>query len=207
MMKVKRYKYMISIILCILLLSGCGQNSTSDENNADSANSAEEVIVYNGKEYKAAELCQATLDWLELSEQEKLLSSYIPPEFLEFTETWGVTLSMENVTPTGAVLKCTQSGGEPAGELQTGSWYIIEKWTWETGWQETDRKISSQDLAWTMEAWMIPVNGETGWDVNWEFLYGKLTAGKYRIGKQIMDFRGPGDYDTAVYYAEFEIIE
>ena len=28
-----------------------------------------------------------------------------------------------------------------------------------------------------------------------------------RIGKEIMDFRGAGDYDTSIYYAEFEIIQ
>lgn len=36
--------------------------------------------------------------------------------------------------------------------------------------------------------------------------YGKAKVeGKYRIGKEIMDFRGPGNFDKAVYYAEFVI--
>ena len=43
------------------------------------------------------------------------------------------------------------------------------------------------------------------WEVNWEWLYGELPVGKYRIGKQIMDWRAPGDYDTVLYYAEFEL--
>lgn len=30
-------------------------------------------------------------------------------------------------------------------------------------------------------------------------------AGKYRIGKEIMDFRSTGDYDTNTYYANFEV--
>lgn len=91
----------------------------------------EETIVYNGKKYKKSELCNDTLKWLELSEQDRMLSSYLPPEFLVFTETWGVTLTAENITPTGAVIYCTQSGGEPIGELQTSSWYIVENWTQE----------------------------------------------------------------------------
>jgi len=199
----KKYLLIISTILLIILLVSCGKTDAAeiDTDNAD------KIIVYNGKEYKVSELSQATLDWLELSEQERLFSSYLPPEFLEITETWGVTLSLENVTSTGATIRCTRWGGEPTGELQTGSWYIIERWTQAIGWQEADRETLSQDLAWTMEAWMIPVDGSTEWDVNWEFLYGKLPAGKYRIGKEIMDFRGPGDYDTAVYFAEFEITE
>ena len=51
---------------------------------------AEETITYNGKEYKKSELCNATLHWLELSEQERMFSSYMPPEFMIFEETWGI---------------------------------------------------------------------------------------------------------------------
>ena len=86
----------------------------------------EESITYNGKQYKKSELCNATLRWLELSELERSYSSYFPPEFVIFNETWGVTLTADNITPTSVTIKCTQSGSEPTGELQTGSWYILE---------------------------------------------------------------------------------
>ena len=61
------------------------------------------------------------------------------------------------------------------------------------------------EVAWTAEAWIISAEGTTKWDINWEWLYGTLPSGRYRIGKNVMDFRGTGDYDTAMYYAEFEI--
>ena len=162
----------------------------------------EETITYNGKEYKKSELCDATLQWLELTEQERMLSSYFPPEFMIFEETWGIELRVENVTPTGATIKCTQSGGEPTGELQTGGWYILETWTQEQGWIEAP---CFAEVGWTQEAWMIPMNDTCEWEVNWEWLYGTLSEGKYRIGKDITDFRGTGDYYNAIYYAEFEI--
>ena len=41
--------------------------------------------------------------------------------------------------------------------------------------------------------------------MNWERLYGELPSGSYRIGKEVMDFRATGDYDTNDYYAYFEI--
>ena len=165
----------------------------------------DETITYNGKEYKKSELCNATLKWLELSEQERMFSSYLPPEFMVFEETWGVTLTAENITPTGITIKCTHSGGEPAGELQTGSWYILETWTKEYGWKEMPYIIQGE-FGWTMEAWMIPMEDTCEWKVNWEWLYGAVPSGKYRIGKSIMDFRGSGDFEEAVYYAEFQII-
>lgn len=163
-----------------------------------------ETITYNGKEYDKSELCNATLKWLELSEQDKMLSSYFPPEFMIFDETWGVTLTAENITTTGITIKCIQSGGKPTGELQTGSWYILETWTKEYGWKQMPYIIQGE-VAWTEEAWIIPMEDTVEWEVNWEWLYGAIPSGKYRIGKSIMDFRKSGDFDTATYYAEFEI--
>ena len=116
----------------------------------------------------------------------------------------GITLTAENITPTSSILKCIQSGGEPTGELQTGSWYILEKLTEENGWKEMPYVIEGE-IGWTAEAWMIPLEDTCEWKIDWEWLYGKLSAGKYRIGKEVMDFRGPGDYDTQVIYTEFEI--
>ena len=56
-----------------------------------------------------------------------------------------------------------------------------------------------------MEAYLIPMNDVTEWKVEWGWLYGELPVGKYRIGKEIMDYRDTGDYDTEVIFAEFEI--
>ena len=167
-------------------------------------NTQKETITYNGKEYSKSELCNATLKWLELSDQDRKLSSYFPPEFMIFDETWGVSLAADNITSTSVTIKCTQTGGKPTGELQTGSWYILETWTKEDGWKQMPYMIDGE-IGWNDEAWIIPVNDTCEWEVNWEWLYGAVPSGKYRIGKSIMDFRSTGDYDTVIYYAEFEI--
>ena len=176
-------------------------NETIEKTDTEAS---DEIISYNGKEYLKSELCDATLQWLELSEQERMLSSYFPPEFMIFEETWGITLTAENITPTCATVKCIQSGGEPTGELHTGSWFILENWTQQNGWKEMPYVVEG-DVAWTEEAWMISKDDTHEWEIKWEYLYGTLPRGKYRIGKEIMDFRAAGDYDKAVYYAEFEI--
>lgn len=50
--------------------------------------------------------------------------------------------------------------------------------------------------------------GETGvWQVNWEYAYGELPVGKYRMVKDAMDFRAPGDFDKYYLAVEFEIKE
>ncbi len=112
---------------------------------------------------------------------------------------WGITLSVKDVTNTGATVVFSQSGGNPNGELNTGSWYCLE---YEGKEMEF---IVEGDVAWTAEAYMIPKDSEIEMKVNWEWLYGTLEPGEYIIRKEVMDFRGPGDYDKKGYSAKFVV--
>ena len=118
---------------------------------------------------------------------------------------WGITLTTENISAKGLTLVCTQSGGEAQGELQTGSWYEIQKN--ENGtWKKVEyTEIEEELVGWTGEAWCIPKDSTVKWEVEWSWLYDELPAGKYRIGKEIMDFMETGRYDETVIYAEFTI--
>ena len=118
---------------------------------------------------------------------------------------WGITLTAENVTPTGLTLKCTQSGGTAIGALQTGSWFRIERLTQGKKWKEVKYLDQESNICWTLEAINIPNNDSTEWNINWEGLYGELSPGTYRIAKEVMDFRETGDYDKQIYYTEFAI--
>ena len=114
---------------------------------------------------------------------------------------WGLTLSVKNVTESGLTLVCTQSGGELTGELQTGSDYklIVLKEAWE------DVPTIIEDYGWNTIAYEVFKNGVTEFEYNWEWLYGKLPAGTYRLVKGFTHFRESGDYDTFAYWTEFEI--
>lgn len=63
------------------------------------------------------------------------------------------------------------------------------------------------EVGWNDVAWCIPGEGSVEFEEDWGFLYGELTSGTYRIVKEIMDFRGSGDYDKKWYYAEFSVME
>ena len=43
--------------------------------------------------------------------------------------------------------------------------------------------------------------------IDFEWLYGKLKPGRYRIVKTVMDFRGTGDYTDYTYTEEFCVEE
>ena len=115
---------------------------------------------------------------------------------------WGITLSATEISATGMTLVCAQSGGVTSGELQTGSEYKLFVLKADR-WIEVPTVI--KEYGWDAVAYMIPKNESREFEINWEWLYGELPAGKYRIGKEIMDFRASGDYDTEWYYTEFEI--
>lgn len=119
------------------------------------------------------------------------------------SDKWGVTLYSENVTKTGMTLKIEQFGGNHTGDLQTGEWYKLEK-TVGDNWQEVETNPLI-DYAWNMVAYGIKKNDITEFKVEWEWLYGKLSPGYYRLSKEIMDFRATGDYDKEIYEVYFTI--
>lgn len=117
---------------------------------------------------------------------------------------WGLTLSVKDVSSTGLTLVCSRSGGNPTGELECGTDYhlkVLEDGTWK------DVPTVIEEYAWNSLAYWIWEGQDLEFTYSWEWLYGKLPAGTYRLTKGFMDFRETGDYDTAVYWVEFEITE
>ena len=117
---------------------------------------------------------------------------------------WGISLSVKDVTPTGMTLVCSQSGGNITGDLQCGSDYSLLVNS-NGNWNAVPYLVD--EVAWTMEAYDIPLDDSIEFELKWERLYGELPAGTYRVVKGFMDFRDGGDYDTETYYTEFEITE
>ena len=60
---------------------------------------------------------------------------------------------------------------------------------------------------WEWICYNFPEGQTTEFEYSWEWLYGKLPAGTYRLEKEFMDFRKTADFDKAMYWVEFEISE
>ncbi len=144
----------------------------------------------------------------ESAEATNSVGSTEPEEEWEMTtsdsNTWGILLSAENITPTGLTLIVSQEGGTPTGELQFGSDYTLKVRQNDT-WQNVPYIFDEGNIAWTQEAYLLPLGGSTTQEITWEYLYGELPVGRYLLGKTFQDFRGAGDFDTDVYAVEFEI--
>ncbi len=115
---------------------------------------------------------------------------------------WGIALSVEDVKPTGLTLVITQSGGKTKGTLEYGSYYSLE--VLENGnWVNVPYKIDN--VSWTLLSYIIPKNQTIEKEINWDWLYSRLSPGNYRIGKKITDFQN-GKREEKTYYAEFELV-
>lgn len=115
---------------------------------------------------------------------------------------WGLTLSAKDVTPSGLTLVCTQSGGEPSGDIMTGEDYYLTVWK-KGHWRMVMPVI--ENYGWNSLAHWITKDTDTEFEIDWKWLYGELEPGTYRLVKEFMDFRKTADYDEAIYWVEFVI--
>ena len=125
-------------------------------------------------------------------------------ENLDINDSWGLTLRADDVSAEGMTLTFIQHGGVENAELLSGNYYVIEKYLGGE-WESVETLIPKDQIAWTLEALLIPTDSKSEWIVNWSFIYGTLDSGKYRIGKNVTCFRETGNYGSKLYYAEFEI--
>jgi len=119
------------------------------------------------------------------------------------TDEWRLKLSVENVTNCGMTINFEQFGGEVKGELQTGSWFKIEKIV-EDDWQELSTNPLI-DYAWDDVAYEIKKNDITALNVEWKWLYGELEPGYYRLSKEVTNFTKNGNSDEKIYQVYFNI--
>jgi hypothetical protein len=73
-----------------------------------------------------------------------------------------------------------------------GNWYKVPI--------ETEDNYGFIDIG-----YILPPNDTAEWSVEWDWLYGDLESGKYRIIKDVLDVYEAGGYDAYPLAAEFEI--
>ncbi|MBS6063185.1 immunoglobulin-like domain-containing protein [Criibacterium bergeronii] len=119
---------------------------------------------------------------------------------MELKNNLGLSFTVKNATKTGATLIFNQSNAKPTAELITGEYYEIEKLI-NNNWEKVKIKIS--DLGWNDVAYKIKNNDTTEMKLDWSKVYGELSSGRYKISKEVTDFREAGDFDEYEFYAEF----
>lgn len=111
----------------------------------------------------------------------------------------GVTMQMEKYTSSGGDVEIRN---ETDKEITFGDWYVIQSET-NGKWKTMPYKV--KNVGFHEVAYNAPKDETVIHEVKWDVLYGELPKGRYRIIKDMLDFRGTGDYTEYYLAAELEI--
>ena len=102
------------------------------------------------------------------------------------TASTGLTLVFENKSDS----RCIYGSDFALEKKINGSWYMVPV-------------VIEGGYGFNSIGFDLEPDEESEWSSDWEWLYGSLETGEYRIVKDILDFRYTGDYDTYYLAAEF----
>lgn len=111
----------------------------------------------------------------------------------------GVTLQMEKYNSKSGDVEIRN---ETDMNIQYGEWFEIQVLMGDA-WVKLPYVI--ENVGFNEPAYNAPKNETAVWEVQWEWIYGELPEGTYRIIKDVMDFRGTGDFTKYYLADEFEI--
>lgn len=101
-----------------------------------------------------------------------------------------ITVDADTVTSTGFDYVISNQTDEVAGY---GRQYAIERRS-KSEWYSIPYVIDENDVAWTLELLIISPYSEASESVDFEYLYGELKPGDYRIIKKIGDTYIAGEF-------------
>lgn len=120
---------------------------------------------------------------------------------------WGITLSVKNISSTGLTLIVNQSGGALSGDLLTGELYRLAVLSGDN-WilvEELPLLEEAATRGWNSIAHVITADESREFDINWEWIFGELPAGTYRLMKEISGFIESENYGTFEYWVDFTV--
>lgn len=114
--------------------------------------------------------------------------------------------SLKNITVTGAIYVFEQHDAQaPKGQLIYGDDFVIEVRK-DGKWEEAPIPIEG-NYGFNAIAHIIKLEDRTEEEISWEWLYGELAPGEYRIGKSVSDHIEPGNNNNYMIYAHFILSE
>lgn len=123
------------------------------------------------------------------------------------TNPLGITLQLDDLTPNGATLVCSQDDTY-WDEIITGASWSIQGYR-DGAWAD----LLPEGTLWSAEAILIPIGGSHSFPLNWNQMIGALEPGRYRICKYFAGTAktslSPAEQDTVgqTYYVEFMIVD
>lgn len=177
----KKSSFLISSLL-ILSLFGCTSTPPADSSLNVSDNPSEEQTV-------APTFNPTPSDGTEISDISALVPTTPTEGYSVFIpasedESIAVTMELSNITSAGLTVTLRQYENRDDCDLMYGEAYSLERFTG-SNWEKVSPIIDNG--AFTDIGYTIPNGGEAVTGVHWDWLYGTLTPGTYRISKIITD--------------------
>lgn len=170
------------------------------QNNDDSVN-----LVYRGLLYDTYICHEYTVPQLKIKGtkfscayvnfEEYKESTYVPVEIEK------VSISVSDISLTGATLTIKDVNENP---YTYGEWYKIEKEI-NGKWYELNPIVSSYGF--NSIGYLPDENNEVKFVIDWEWLYGKLSLGNYRILKEINNRYISVEFKIAISSKKIEVIK
>jgi len=167
------------MVISLVLLAGCGKYDSSNPPSA-----TENTVTGTGSSQPAE-----TTDWE-------------PTTYETVNNFEGVTMTVKEGTASSIGLTVVFDNSSDSRCIY-GQYFCLEKII-SGSWYQVPVVIEGNYGFDAIGYELLP--GDHGeWAVDWEWLYSSLETGQYRIVKDILDFRGTGEYDTYYLAAEFTI--
>lgn len=172
--------------------------SVSLAEDADSAQIGDRVrVVYSGNVMETSPLQLGNQRSIQVIEKQNAEEEETGEE--EVNHFPGVSMTLVDVSRTGARVEFLN---ETDLQVEFGEEYRLQA-PGNGGWEDVPYK--ADDAAFHSIGYTMPKGQPVEWEADWEWLYGTLEPGHYRLVKEVMDFRGTGDYTNYRLAAEFEI--
>jgi hypothetical protein len=176
----KKYRYLFAFLILVTFISAGYFNYSRTLSGLGINNSSNETV---------SEAASNTVSWVPtLYETVNELDMVVMEIKKDTVSPQGLTISFQN---------------DSEKQIVYGKSFWLEKKI-DGRWYQVPVSIEGEygfeDIGYGLSSKM---GGE--WMVDWEWLYGSLENGDYRIVKDVLDFRAPGDFDTHHLAAEFHI--
>jgi hypothetical protein len=193
-------KVLLCLCMCIFvniaLLTGCG-NDNSGVTPPETESSATVPAETEEPDAAPAEIDKSAT--APATDKIADMSDWTPSTLDAVNDLEGVTMAAKEgiVSPTGLTLQFENNSGM---DCIYGDYFVLEKK--DNGeWFQVPVAIGG-DYGFNSIGYSLTAGGDSEWTADWEWLYGSLDTGEYRIVKDILALKGSGDYDT--FYLAFE---
>ena len=194
------------MLWCGILLCGCGKTVEKDTTDFVTVRDLQEELSDDGKsdsdikeDVNEEAVCGTVLAVDALRSEELPQAELLETDRQELDKIEGFTMEVTYATSKGAGLQLTNLS---ESNIIYGDSYVLQVYQ-DNKWYELDYIIDN--YAFHEIGYELLPNATHSLTVEWSIFHGELPPGSYRIIKDVMDFRGTGDYTEYYVGAEFTV--